>query len=109
EARYERREIGESIGPRLEHNDGNRERDNVLVLRFLEESNDPLARDEREPFEKVIDCVARFEVIEQSLHRDSCAIEHCGAAHHLGATADNWLFHAEKITPVSALGTGGVS
>jgi hypothetical protein len=56
-----------------------------------------LACHRREPFEKFIDCVARFEVIEQSLDRNSCAIEHWGAAHHLGATADNWLFHVDKL------------
>ena len=79
------------------------------MLRFLEESNDLLARHRREPFEKVNDCIARLDVIEQGLHRNSCAIEHCGAAHHLGASADNWLFHAEKITPTPTWGTGGAS
>ena len=78
-------------------------------LRFLEETNDLLAPHRREPHEKVSDCFARFEVIEQSLHRNSCAIEHCGAAHHLGATADNWLFHADKTTPIAAQDTGGAS
>jgi len=68
-----------------------------------------LARHRREPFEKIIDCVARFDVIEQGLDRNSCAIEHCGAAHHLGTTVDNWLCHADKITPIPARGTGGAS
>jgi hypothetical protein len=31
EARYEGPEIGEPVASRLEHNDGNRERDNVLL------------------------------------------------------------------------------
>src|SRR6202022_1863034 len=31
EARYEGPEIGESVGSRLEHDDGNRERDNILL------------------------------------------------------------------------------
>jgi hypothetical protein len=58
-----------------------------------------LARHRREPFEKVIDRVPRFNVIEQSLHRNSCAVENCGAAHHLGTAADNWMFHATRLHP----------
>jgi hypothetical protein len=49
------------------------------------------------PAEKVVDCVTGFDVIEQGLHRNPCAIKHCGAAHHLGATADNRLFHGNTL------------
>ena len=62
-----------------------------------QEGYDMLACYRREPFEKVVDCVTGFDVIEQGLYRNPCAIKHCGAAHHLGATADNRLFHGNTL------------
>src|ERR1700737_771563 len=52
-------EIGESVGSRLEHNDGNRERDNVLLkgevsIYCYESSNCADARTSNSPFLSVV-------------------------------------------------------
>jgi hypothetical protein len=45
------------------------------VLRFLQESDDMLARYRRESLEKIIDWLARLEVVEQSSHGNSRPME----------------------------------
>ena len=42
-----------------------------MLSRFFQESDDLLALYAREPVEKLLDGVARFQVIEKTLHRDA--------------------------------------
>jgi len=56
-----------------------------------------LSRHGWESFEEIIDCFTRLKVIQQRLHRDSRPVEHGSAAHHVGATGDNRLFHGNRL------------
>ena len=42
-----------------------------MLSRFFQESDDLLALYTREPLEELLDRVARFQVIEKTLHRDA--------------------------------------
>ena len=42
-----------------------------VLSRFFQESDDLLALYARDPVEKLLDRIARFQVIEKTLHRDA--------------------------------------
>ena len=42
-----------------------------MLPRFFQESDDLLALYTREPLEELLDRIARFQVIEKTLHRDA--------------------------------------
>ena len=46
-----------------------------MLSRFFQESDDLLALYAREPVEKLLDRIARFQVIEKTLHRDASSGE----------------------------------
>jgi len=70
---------------------------NQVILSFLQESNNLRPRYGRESFKKIVNRFPRFEVIKQSLHGYSRAMEHCSAAHDVRATGDDWSFHQSKL------------
>jgi hypothetical protein len=108
-------EIGESVGSRLEQNDGNRERDNVLLkgkgfdpLSRIRRTALTLARHRREPVEKVIDCIARFDAIEQSAQELLCRKTlRCRPSPR--GYSRQLAVYADKITPIPTCGRGGAS
>ena len=65
--------------------------ENVLT-RFFQESDDLLALYAREPVEKLLDRIARFQVIEKTLHRDASSGKNRLSAKNSGFFYNN-LFH----------------
>ncbi len=54
-----------------------------------------LSLDTRKPFEKIIDCRSRFEILEQRAYRNACVFENPRAADFAGIS-----FHDGAIFPV---------
>jgi len=48
-------------------------------------------------FQEIIDRVARFQIVEQCLHRDARSKEYRRASHHIGIASDHRLIHGVAI------------
>ena len=55
-----------------------------VLSRFFQESDDLLALYAREPLQKLLDRIARFQVIEKTLHRDASSGKNRIAAKNFG-------------------------
>jgi hypothetical protein len=59
------------------------------MLCFLESGDRRFTRYSGKPLEKLFECLTAFEVVEESLDRDSCSTEHRSSAKNIWVFDDN--------------------
>jgi hypothetical protein len=59
------------------------------VLCFLESADSSFTRDSGKPLEKLFECLSAFEIVEESLDRDSRSTEHRSSAKNIEVFDDN--------------------
>ena len=62
-----------------------------VVFRKLDELDSLIARNRRKSFEEILNRAIPFEVVDQRLHRNSCALETGLAAHPLRVHPDDLI------------------
>lgn len=76
--------------------------DHLQFFRLVQKRDDPFAIHGRKAVQELIDGIARFEIIEQGLHWNTCSGENRSASHDFRIARDDLLLHS-AIIPKAAL------